>query len=96
MVEVDTAAIFARLYAATDGVWEYRLANLHMGFSDYRLYRTGKPGYFATITSCQADVEFMVHAKQDIEALLNRVSELEIENQRLMEAARNYTEEDEW
>lgn len=87
MAELDTDAIYTRLLRASgDGKWEKTLYSPRMsGMDDYRIYAVGQPGIKAYLICSMADAEFIEHAKEDIESLLNRVSELEAELERTYE-----------
>lgn len=81
MTELDTSAIIDRLNAASGGPWELvGSSTLYMdGKAGYHIRAEGKPGMRITLTSLTGDAEFIAHAREDIERLLARVDELELE-----------------
>lgn len=87
MAELDTAAIINRLNEASGGPWELvDSSTLYMdGKAGYHIRAEGQPGMRITLTCLPGDAELIAHAREDIERLLSKVSELEIENQGLKE-----------
>lgn len=81
MAELDTAAIMNRLYEASGGPWELvDSSTLYMdGKAGYHIRAEGQPGMRITLTCLPGDAELIAHAREDIERLLDRVSELELE-----------------
>lgn len=81
MAELDIAAIINRLYEASGGPWELVGSSTPYmdGKAGYHIRAEGQPGMRITLTCHPGDAELIAHAREDIERLLNRVSELEHE-----------------
>lgn len=79
MAELDAYAIVNRLSAASGGPWKLvGSSTLYMdGKAGYHIRAEGQPGMRITLTCRPGDAELIAHAREDIERLLNRVSELE-------------------